>query len=44
MQYQKITKLLGTTSDNVPKFINKNEQQFIISQVLLKIDINHVNK
>ena len=32
MEYQKNTNLLDTTSDNVPRFITKNGQKFIISQ------------
>ena len=31
MEYQKITNLLDTTSDNAPKFVTKNGQKFIIS-------------
>ena len=31
MEYQKITNLLDATSDNVPRFITKNGQQFMIS-------------
>ena len=31
MEYQKITKLLGSTSDKVPKFVTKKGQKFMIS-------------
>ena len=44
MEYQNITSLLDTTFDNVPRFITKNGLKFMISQVVLKIDINKVNK
>ena len=42
MEYQKITKLLGTTPDEVLRFITK--KKFMISRVMLKIDTNRVNK
>ena len=44
MEYQEITNLLDTTSDNVPRFITKKWKKFMISQVVLKIDTNQVNK
>ena len=44
MEYQKITNLLDTTSDNVHTFISKNGSKFMTSQVVLKLDINQVNK
>ena len=48
MEYQKITNLLDTTFDNVPRFITKKWIElingFMISQVELKIEINQVNK
>ena len=44
MKYQKITNLLGTAPDEVPRFITKNGYKFMISQVVLKIDTNRVNK
>ena len=44
MEYQKITNLLDTIFDNVPRFITKNGQKFMISQVMLKIDTNQANK
>ena len=31
MEYQKITNLLGNTSDKVPRFITKNGQKFMIN-------------
>ena len=40
MEYQKKEQ----TSDNVPRFIIKNGYNFMISQILLKIEINQVNK
>ena len=44
MEYQTITNLLDTTFGNVPSFITKSLLKFMISQVVLKIDINQVNK
>ena len=44
MEYQKIENLLDTTSDNVPRFITKNEWKFMVSREMLKIDTNRVNK
>ena len=38
MEYQKTINLLDTTSDNVPRFITKNREKFMISQVVLQID------
>ena len=31
MEYQKITKLLGSTSDKVPRFITKKGKKFTIN-------------
>ena len=44
MKYQKITNLLSTTLDEIPRFITKKGQKFMISQVVLMIDINQTNK
>ena len=46
MQYQKITKLLGNTSDKVPRFIAKKwiEVTGTRNLVLQKIDINQASK
>ena len=44
MEYQKITSLLGTTSDNYLDIVLKNGQKFMISRVMLKIDTNRANK
>ena len=39
MEYQKMP-----TSDNIPRFVTKkNGLKFMISQAVLKIDINQVN-
>ena len=40
MEYENITNLLVTTSDNAPRFFTKNGYKFMISQVVLKIDRN----
>ena len=39
MEYQKLTNLLNTTPDNVPRFTTK-----VINQVVLRIDTNKTNK
>ena len=46
MEYQTITNLLDTTSDLIMyrELLLKNGQKFIISQVVLKIDVNQANK
>ena len=44
MEYYKITNLLGTTLDEVPRFITKKWVKVYISQVVLMIDINQTNK
>ena len=44
MKYQKITNLLDTTSDNMPRVITKNGQKFMISLKMQKIDANRSNK
>ena len=44
MEYQKLTKLLDTTFDNVPRYITKNGLKFMISQVVMKMDTNQVKK
>ena len=44
MEYQKITNLLGTTLDEMPRFITKNGSKVMISQVVLMIDINQTSK
>ena len=38
MEHQKITNFLGTMLDEVPRFITKKWIEFMISQVMLKID------
>ena len=43
MEYQKITNVLDTTFDNVPRLL-KNGLKFMISQVVLMIEVNQVNK
>ena len=44
MEYQKIINLLDITSDNIPGFITKNEQNVMTSLVMQKIDANQINK
>ena len=44
MEYQKLTNLLGNTSDKVPRFITKNGVKFMINLVLQKIDIIQTRK
>ena len=44
MEYEKLTNLLHTTSDEPPRFITKNWQKFMISQVVLKIYTNQANR
>ena len=41
MEYQKFTNLLGTTPDEVPRFITK---KWIEVQLVLKVDTNQANK
>ena len=44
MEYQKITNLLDTKSDNVPRFITKKWKEVHDQQAMMKIGINRVNK
>ena len=44
MEYQKITNVLGTTLDEVPRFITKNGQKFMMIPVVLMIDKNQISK
>ena len=44
MEYQKKINLLDITSDNIPGFITKNEQNVMTSLVMQKIDANQINK
>ena len=44
MEYQKIINLLDITSDNIPGFITKSEQNVMTSLVMQKIDANQINK
>ena len=41
MEYQRITKLLGTTPDEVPRFITKKWVEVHVSQIVLMIDIKN---
>ena len=44
MEYQKITNLLGTTIDEVPRFITKNWVEVHDQSGSADIDINQTNK
>ena len=44
MEYQKIANLIGTTLNEVPRFMTKNWIKFMISQVVLKTDTNQTKK
>ena len=44
MEYQKITNLLGTTPNEMPRFITKNGHKFMISRVILMIYTNQINQ
>ena len=44
IEYQKITNLLGTTSNEVPRFITKKWIEVHGQPVVLKKDTNRVNK
>ena len=44
IEYQKITNFFVTTSDEIPRFFTKQCEKFMISQVVLMMDINQTNK
>ena len=44
MEYQKITKLLGTTPNECLDLLLKNDKKFMISRVMLMIDTNRINQ